>query len=55
MSLSAIKEIPAAFVAGRFDVLASHHDMRTASQRFDDATYVNLIGSHFLPLERRVR
>jgi pimeloyl-ACP methyl ester carboxylesterase len=52
VSLSAIKEVPAAFVAGRFDVLASHHDMRTASRRFDDASYVNLVGSHFLPLER---
>ncbi len=52
VSLSAIKHLPAAFVAGRFDILASHHDMRTASHRFDDATYVNLLGSHFLPLER---
>ncbi len=52
VSLSAIKDVPAAFVAGRFDVLASSHDMRTAAHRMDDASYVNLLGSHFLPLER---
>ena len=52
VSLSSIDSVPAAFVAGRFDILASHHDMRTAAARMADATYVNMIGSHFLPLER---
>ena len=52
VSLSSIKDVPAAFVAGRFDILASHHDMRTAAARMDDASFVSMIGSHFLPLER---
>jgi pimeloyl-ACP methyl ester carboxylesterase len=54
VSLSAL-DVPAAFVAGRFDVLASHHDMRTAAARLEDASYVNLLGSHFLPLERSAK
>jgi pimeloyl-ACP methyl ester carboxylesterase len=51
VSLSGIT-VPAAFVAGRFDLMASHHDMRTAAERMDEADYVNLVGSHFLTLER---
>jgi pimeloyl-ACP methyl ester carboxylesterase len=45
-------EAPAFFVAGRFDLMASHHDMRTAAHRLHEAEYVKLVGSHFLPLER---
>lgn len=44
--------VPAAFVAGRWDVLAGTRDMRTAAERLADATYVELPGTHFLPLER---
>jgi pimeloyl-ACP methyl ester carboxylesterase len=44
--------VPAVFVAGRFDILASSEDMRTASERLDGATYVELKGSHFLQMER---
>lgn len=51
VSLSEVS-VPALFVAGRFDLLASHHDMRTAAARLEDAEYVKLAGSHFLPLER---
>lgn len=51
VSLSRI-EVPAAFVAGRWDLLASHRDMRSAAGRIDDATYVALFGTHFLNLER---
>jgi pimeloyl-ACP methyl ester carboxylesterase len=51
VSLSKI-EVPAVFVAGRWDVLSSHRDMRTAAERIDDATYVELFGTHFLTLER---
>lgn len=51
VSLSGI-DVPAAFVAGRFDLMASHHDMRTAAERMGDAEYTNLLGSHFLTLER---
>jgi pimeloyl-ACP methyl ester carboxylesterase len=51
VSLSEI-EVPACFVAGRFDVLASHHDMRTAADRLPGAEYVTLRGGHFLTLEQ---
>jgi pimeloyl-ACP methyl ester carboxylesterase len=43
--------VPTAFVAGRYDVLASARDMATAAARIDGATYVELPGSHFLQLE----
>jgi pimeloyl-ACP methyl ester carboxylesterase len=51
VSLSKI-DVPAVFVAGRWDVLSSHRDMRTAADRLEDATYVELFGTHFLTLER---
>jgi pimeloyl-ACP methyl ester carboxylesterase len=44
--------VPVAFVAGRWDVLASHQDMRSAAEQLDDATYVQLFGTHFINLER---
>ncbi len=43
--------VPASFVAGRYDILASSRDMATAAARIPDATYVELPGSHFLQLE----
>ncbi len=43
--------VPTAFVAGRYDLLASHHDMRTAADRIPHAEYVVLKGSHFLQME----
>ncbi len=52
VSLSGI-DVPTAFVSGRWDLLASHHDMRSAADRIDGATYVELFGSHFIPLERK--
>lgn len=45
-------DVPTVFVAGRFDVLASSEDMRTAAERIPGATYIELPASHFLPLER---
>jgi pimeloyl-ACP methyl ester carboxylesterase len=51
VSLSKI-EVPCAFVGGRFDILASTRDMRTAAERIPDARYTNLWASHFLTLER---
>ena len=45
-------DVPTAFVAGRWDVLASHHDMRSAADRIDGATYVELFGTHFITLEK---
>jgi pimeloyl-ACP methyl ester carboxylesterase len=43
--------VPAVFVAGRFDILASSEDMRTASERIPGARYVELRGSHFVQME----
>jgi pimeloyl-ACP methyl ester carboxylesterase len=51
VSLSAI-DVPAMFVAGRWDVLAGARDMLTAAARMRDASYVELQASHFLPLEK---
>ena len=50
VSLRSIR-VPTAFVAGRYDLLASSKDMLTAAERIPGATYVELPGSHFLQLE----
>ena len=50
MSLRSVS-VPTAFVAGRYDVLASARDMASAATRIPDATYALLDGSHFLQLE----
>ena len=50
VSLRSIR-VPTSFVAGKYDVLASAHDMRTAAERIPDAAYALLAGSHFLQLE----
>lgn len=44
--------VPTAFVAGRYDLLASARDMATAAERIPDATYRELPGSHFVQLEQ---
>jgi pimeloyl-ACP methyl ester carboxylesterase len=44
--------VPTSFVAGKFDILASSHDMWTASERITGATYQELRGTHFLPMEK---
>jgi pimeloyl-ACP methyl ester carboxylesterase len=51
VSLSGIT-VPTTFVAGRWDVLASAEDMRTAAERIPGATYVRLNASHFVTMER---
>lgn len=51
VSLSGI-DVPTAFVAGRWDVLASARDMRTAAERIDGAVYLELGASHFVTLEK---
>ena len=43
--------MPASFVAGRWDVLASPKHMRTAAERFEASSYSELPASHFVPLE----
>lgn len=50
VSLRSIR-VPTAFVAGRHDLLASHHDMRTAAERIPGASYLLLPGTHFVQLE----
>jgi pimeloyl-ACP methyl ester carboxylesterase len=51
VSLSSI-EVPAMFVAATWDVLAGARDMATAAARMSDAEYVELRGSHFIPMEK---
>ena len=45
-------QVPAAFVAGTYDVLAGARDMASAAARVPGATYHELPGSHFLSLEQ---
>lgn len=51
VSLRAI-DVPTTFVAGRWDVLASAEDMRTAAERIEGAIYVRFNASHFVQLEK---
>jgi pimeloyl-ACP methyl ester carboxylesterase len=50
VTLSDIR-VPAAFVAGRYDVLASAKDIARVAQQVPDATYTELPGSHFIQME----
>jgi pimeloyl-ACP methyl ester carboxylesterase len=45
-------DVPTVFIAGRWDVLAGRSHIRSAAERIPKATYVELPGSHFLPMER---
>ncbi len=45
-------DVPTSFVAGKYDILASHHDMRTAAERIPGATYVVLPATHFISMEK---
>ncbi len=51
VSLSSI-DVPACFVAGRWDLLAGSEHMASAAARMDDADYVELRGSHFIQMEK---
>ncbi len=51
ISLSKI-DVPAVFVAGRYDLLAGPKDMLTAAERLRDASYVELVGTHFIQMEK---
>ncbi|RNM15732.1 alpha/beta fold hydrolase [Nocardioides pocheonensis] len=51
VSLRGIR-VPTTFVAGRWDVLASAEDMRTAAERIPGARYERLNASHFVAMER---
>lgn len=54
VSLSRIR-VPTTFVAARWDVLAGSRDMASAAARIEGATYVELVGSHFIAMERPER
>ena len=45
-------EVPTAFVAGTCDVMAPRREVRSAADRVPGATYTELWGTHYLPLER---
>lgn len=47
--------VPAAFVAGTFDLLAGTHAMASAAARIPGATYAELRGSHFVQMEHPER
>lgn len=51
VSLSRI-DVPAMFVAGRWDILAGPRSMKSAASRMKEATYVELNGSHFIAMEQ---
>jgi pimeloyl-ACP methyl ester carboxylesterase len=50
VSLSKI-DVPTAFVAAKWDLLAGARDMASAAARIPGATYVELNGSHFVQME----
>ncbi len=50
ISLSRV-QVPAAFIAGTYDILASAEDMLSASERIPGSRFVELRGSHFLQME----
>jgi len=51
VSLSAI-QVPARFVAARWDLLAGSRDMASAAARMEEADFIELPGSHFIQMER---
>ena len=48
-------DVPTAFVAATYDILAGARDMATAAQRLAASEYVELRGSHFVHLEQPER
>jgi pimeloyl-ACP methyl ester carboxylesterase len=44
--------VPTSFVAGKFDILASSYDMKTAAERIPGATYQELRATHFIAMEK---
>lgn len=51
VSLRSIR-VPTTFIAGKYDLLASAHDMGTAAVRIPNAKFVVLKGSHFIQMEQ---
>ncbi len=54
VSLSKIT-LPAAFVAATYDVLTAAKHVASAAARMEDATYVELVGTHFIQMEQPER
>ncbi len=44
--------VPTSFLAGRLDILASAHDMRTAAERIPGAVYQEILATHFISMEK---
>ncbi len=44
--------VPTSFLAGRLDILASSHDMRTAAERIPGAVYQEILATHFISMEK---
>lgn len=51
ISLSGI-DVPVTFIGGKQDILTGSRAMRSASQRIAHSRFLEVKGSHFLPLER---
>ena len=45
-------DVPTSFLAGRYDVLASSYDMRTAADRIPDAVFEEIRATHFISMEK---
>ena len=45
-------DVPTSFLAGKFDILASSHDMKTAAERIPGATYDEIWATHFISMEK---
>ena len=45
-------DVPTSFLAGKFDILASSHDMSTAAKRIPGATYEEIVATHFISMEK---
>jgi len=45
-------DVPTSFLAGKLDILASSHDMRTATERIPGATYEEILATHFISMEK---
>ena len=52
VSMPEMISVPTAFVAGKYDVLATSREVRAAADRVPGASYAELWGTHYLPLER---
>jgi pimeloyl-ACP methyl ester carboxylesterase len=45
-------DVPTSFLAGKYDILASSHDMSTAAERIPGATYEEIAATHFISMEK---